>query len=303
MDKTSDLIIWAQNKQNKYIADELFDDFCNCIKNGKDYREHPLIKLLDKYTINDDKQRFFKKIKKGTIVYRARIVNDFDFQKYHDFDSGSFWIHGYNESNSREAPLGISPIGRNNIGGVSYLYVSKDDKTACVEVKSSPRDLLSLASFEITTSLNIIDFAYNKAFNAEEVNEEGLSLGQLFTRIMKSYITPVQNNEEYKIYRITQILTDHIRKTGVDGISYGSYYDRQGVNYTIFNSHKNYIRFIGSRLVVNQSQRVTFLDFENEKTISVYSKNDSKYDKDNADYLMQAIKYKIISQAKKTDID
>ena len=57
------------------------------------------------------------------------------------------------------------------------------------------------------------------------------------------------------------------------------------------------------RLVVNQSQRVTFLDFENEKTISVYSKNDSKYDKDNAYYLMQAIKYKIISQAKKTDID
>ena len=54
---------------------------------------------------------------------------------------------------------------------------------------------------------------------------------------------------------------------------------------------------------LHQSQRVTFLDFENEKTISVYSKNDSKYDKDNADYLMQAIKYKIISQAKKTDID
>ena len=37
-------------------------------------------------------------------------------------------------------------------------------------------------------------------------------------------------------YYTTQYLTDYIRKTGVDGISYRSYYDETGINYTIFNS-------------------------------------------------------------------
>lgn len=93
-------------KKYKYRVDYLFDDFYDCVIKGKEYREHDLLKLLDKYTINDESKRFYK-TKKGTKVYRARVVNDFDYQNFYEYDIESEYIHGYNDLNSREAPIGI----------------------------------------------------------------------------------------------------------------------------------------------------------------------------------------------------
>ena len=293
-----DFIEWANLTKHVYRANRLFEDFNDCLNRGQEYRTHDLIQLIDKYTIDDKDQRFYKVIRKGTKVYRARVVKNFDYENYYDFDAGSQYVRGYNEINSREAPIGKSPSGRNNIEGVSYLYVSKDEKTACAELKSSPMDLISLATFELTQNMKIVDFAFDKRFKEKEIEDDQLALGLLFTRIMKSYITPVRNKEEDKTYKITQIISDHIRKMGVDGISYGSFYDRQGENYTFFNSHKKFFTFCGSRLLVNKSERVSFLDFENESILNVYSRNDTKYDKNSADDMMKNIKYTIINQAK-----
>lgn len=299
MEKNMDFIEWANRTKHVYRANSLFEDFYSCLNNGQEYRTHDLIQLIDKYTIDDKDQRFYRVIRKGTKLYRARVVKNFDYKNFYDFDASSQYVHGYNETNSREAPIGKSPSGRNNIEGVSYLYVSKDEKTACAELKSSPMDLISLATFELTRNMKIVDFAlFDKKFKANEIDNDQLALGLLFARIMKSYITPVRNKEEDKTYKITQIISDHIRKMGVDGIAYGSFYDRQGENFTFFNSHKNFFAFCGSRLLVNKSQRVSFLDFENENIVNVYSRNDTKYDKKAADNMMDNIKYTIINQAK-----
>ena len=50
-------------------------------------------------------------------------------------------------------------------------------------------------------------------------------------------IQPVNDFEKYKT---TQMLTDYLRKTGIDGISYRSYFDRKGINYTFFNSYHKF---------------------------------------------------------------
>lgn len=107
-------------------------------------------------------------------------------------------------------------------------------------------------------------------------------------------MTPICDDNEKQIYQITQIITDHIRKSGIDGIAYRSYYSKNGVNYTFFNSQHNFFEFKGSRLLVNQSQRTTFLDYEMERVINVYSENDTKFDKKIADQNMRDIVIRVI---------
>ena len=282
-------IKWANEQFLKSRAYDCFAKFQNDVINGKDYFNHELLKLIDKYTIEDEKRRFYRILKSGTKLYRARIVKELDSDTLYEYDIKSNMIHGYNESNSREAPLGISGNGRNNISGVSYLYVSKEVGTACVEVKSSPRDLISLATFETRRNLQYIDFSNDVKFDIKEIEKERVALGLLFTYIMRSYMTPICDDNEKQIYQITQIITDHIRKSGIDGIAYRSYYNRTGINFTFFNSHHNYFEFMGSRILVNQSQRTTFLDYEKERSINIYSENDTKFDKKIADQNMRDI--------------
>jgi len=86
---------------------------------------------------------------------------------------------------------------------------------------------------------------------------------------------PISNKDEYIA---TQMLTDHIRKKGFDGIAYGSYYDRDGVNYTIFNCDRQIVRYIDSKIILLQSEEKIFLDFNDKKVIKVDSKGSKEYD-------------------------
>ncbi len=240
----------------------LFNDFVENVNNGcvKNDGSDPLLSIIDKYVLDDEKNRFHKTIKKKTIMYRARVVDTEKMDSDHGFTTRDF--SGYNENESREAPIGKPGAGRNNISGVSYLYLAKDPRTACCEVKPRIRQFVSLAEFELTDTMHIIDFSEDVRF---EDMEENISLAVLFTDIMGMYFMPVNEDEKYKA---TQFLTDYIRKNGVDGIAYRSYYNESGVNYTIFNSDHRRIKFNGSRLLLFQSQRQTFLDFTNKKVIS-----------------------------------
>ena len=65
---------------------------------------------------------------------------------------------GFDAFDSKEPPLGIPMSARNNIDGVSYLYLTEDEYTACSEIRPSPNSCISLASFELMRDINVIDF-------------------------------------------------------------------------------------------------------------------------------------------------
>ena len=113
-----------------------------------------------------EKEQFIVELTKNSRYYRARIINaedDGDLSKgIGKTTEGKF--QGYNEVNSREPLLGISGEGRNNISGASYLYLASNPETACMEVKSQFGDLISLATFELTEPLHIIDFASDNGY-------------------------------------------------------------------------------------------------------------------------------------------
>ena len=48
--------------------------------------------------------------------------------------------------------------------GAAYLYAASNPETACMEIKSQFSDVISLATFELTEPMKIIDFAADKLF-------------------------------------------------------------------------------------------------------------------------------------------
>lgn len=251
---------------NHITAVGYYNSFCNEVKNHniKLDGSNPLLSLIDKYVLDDENERFIKKVDLSTKFYRARIVRDKDINLSNGFELEDNKYKGFNETNSREAPFGIEvPAGRNNLAGMSYIYLANDLETACSEVKPTVYDIISVAEFENTREFKIIDFSDDVKFSMLEEMDNKVRLSLLFTYIMKTYIVPASTEEQYLI---PQFVSDYIRKAGFDGIAYKSFYSKDGVNYTIFNSHHSFLRFNGSRLMVFQSQKQRFLDL-NDKSI------------------------------------
>lgn len=243
-------------------ARSALDNFNESVENAPGFTDdiQKILNIIDDIVLGKEKEQFEKELKQGTKYYRARIINPKD-----DGNSktglgktidGKF--KGYNDMNSREPLLGIGGEGRNNISGVSYLYMASNPETACMEVKSQFADLISLATFELREPLKIIDFSDDKTFQREDSKVFGLGLGALFTQLMFRYTEPVKGGNGY---RATQVISDHLRKTGIDGIAYRSFLTPGGINYTIFNSHPQKIHFCESKVLIHKQANHSFWDF------------------------------------------
>lgn len=225
-----------------------------------------IYQIIDDIILTKEKKQFEQDLDVGTICYRARIIDPKDDQ---DTDLGigktsDGKFIGYNEVNSREPIIGIPGEGRNNVAGASYLYVASNPETACMEIKSQLGDLISLATFVVKEKLKIIDFSSEKVFNRIDTQFHEMSLGVFFSLLMLRYCEPVEGDNGYYA---TQLISDYLRKTGIDGIAYKSFLSPGGINYTFFNSHPQKIGFEGSRVLIHKQANHSFWDFNEEKAI------------------------------------
>lgn len=266
----------------KYYA--LRDDL---IKNGTDY-SNELFRVIDEIVTGTEQQQFIKSIPTGTILYHAREI---DVEEYSKAENGlnikivnnEYVTEGFNEKNSIECPLGMGGVGRNNIAGTSYLYVAEDVATACAEIKSTIRSLISVAEFEVKSALKIVDFSTDdKKFTYKQNDEYQMSLGRFITLLMMQYCQPVSNKDDY---RVTQIVSDYIRKMGYDGILYRSFFTMKN-NYTIFNCHKNKIAYKNSRILAHQFSDDVFWDFNSQVAIHTENKSNKEYDSELANGIL-----------------
>lgn len=292
-------IIEAQSK------DIFFEELIYKLNAQKNYRDlihnfdltnscysNEIINKIDSIVFGTCKDEFHKVIPNNKSLYRARVIDVNDERNTElgfGFDGQTY--RGYNEKNSRECPLLVGGNGRNNIPGQSYLYVAEDEKTACAEVKSGLRSLISLAEFKTKRALQIIDFSQDITFDEEWRKKYEMSLGTFFTNLMMSYSVPVASEREYKI---TQIISDHIRKSGIDGIAYKSFYTGK-TNYTIFNCHPMNIEFVGSRLLAHQYMISSFWDFTKKVAIKSYE-DDIEYNEEIAQEILRELGYASIKE-------
>lgn len=252
-------------KQNNMIANlrvrdskanEAIERFC---KGGMYKRNNSVFDALDESLVCSAKDQFVHLIPAGTTLYRARKIEDADMKSEEGIQvDDCFKTRGFDEQGSMEPPLGKGGAGRNNIAGMSYLYLAEDKATACAEIKVIPKDAVSLAEICTKNELRVYyipDGMYTTA------GKDGQDLGAIMSEICRLFYRPVSNSKEYKA---TQVISDYIRKMGFDGLSYRSYYTGKR-NYTIFNSHPGFFEFVDSRIVIAQGSVQYFWD-ENDRT-------------------------------------
>ena len=106
-----------------------------------------------------------------------------------------------------------------------------------------------------------------------------MDINTFFSQLMFQYSKPVGEKGKYKV---TQIISDYLRKTGIDGVAYNSFCCPGGVNYTFFNSHPKKLEFKESRLLIHKQALHSFWDLNEEQAL--YSDNHLiEYDKKIAD--------------------
>lgn len=264
MDEISKFVEEMDNWGLSVNARIKFYDFIDAVETASGLIDEcqKIYRIIDNIVLDKESAQFVKQVHAGTKYYRARIINPMDDceTKTGIGRTRDGKYKGYNDINSREPMIGISGEGRNNVTGASYLYLASNPETACMEVKSQFGELLSLATFELVDNFSIIDFSTDKDFDHEYTKIHNLSLGVFFTLLMMRYCEPVRENNAYKA---TQIISDYLRKTGVDGIAYKSFLSPGGVNYTIFNCHPSRIKFCESRVVIHKQANHSFWDFNN----------------------------------------
>lgn len=268
-------------KQN---ADRAYDAFLCAIKTKKNHKieENDVFKLLDRL-LEPEISAFKKTLSSGYVLYRSRKVSVQDLSDKElgfkseliDADKGIYNFSGYDASGSKEPPLMLSEEGRNNIKGVSYFYAADDEYTACAEVRPNSKNLVSLAKFKTLRPLQLIDFSNDVSVTEfkDKEKELNISIAKLFTRLMGQFCTQASSADDYLI---SQFVAEYIRKFSYDGIAYRSS-QTFGINYTIFNSGKNSLKFISSKLIVVASHSYNFIDLNQCKSIV----HDADFSKEN----------------------
>lgn len=273
-----------------FNAHKQFNDFCNAIDDEEKLvmECRKIYELLDKLVLNKEKSQFIKIIHAGEIYHRARIINtkDYDKQEKGIGIGQDGKLSGYNEENSREPMIGISGAGRNNIAGDSYLYIASDEETACLEVKPIYGSLISLSSFEMSKDMKIIDFSDDKSFQRTDTEFYNMSMGIFFTQLMSQFTLPIKDTKKY---RITQIISDYLRKTGIDGIMYRSFFSPNGKNITLFNCYHDNIAYQSSKVVLYKYAKHSFWDYNEGKAIISCADDELEYNPDIAKEQLQSL--------------
>lgn len=278
MDVENDIFDKMKEWEYEFNARKQFGDFISSINEEERLMKESkkIYDIIDSIVLGNESSKFIKVLQNKCSYYRARIISTADYSKANTGIDMDIYgkLHGYNEDNSREPIIGISSSGRNNIAGESYLYVASNEETACIEVKPQYGDLISLATFDFRQDTRIIDFSKDIKFNREDTEIHNMSLGIFFTQLMSQFSIPIKNNN---VYRATQIISDYLRKTGIDGIAYKSFFTPNGVNYCFFNCHREKVKYVDSRILLYKYANHSFWDFNNKKAILTCTDENLKY--------------------------
>lgn len=204
----------------------------------------------------------------GTDLFRCRKINqgkeildggiDASFSK-----DGLFHIRGYDEANSKEAPHSKANAARINYEGIPYLYLAEDPYTACAEIKPDNHSFVSIAKFRIKKEATVLDLrvdSNNKLPIPFDKFEESnlLSICALIKEVDHFFATPDIGGT---VYPLTQLIADHIRKAGFDGIRFRSAVSG-GNNITLFNCHRSRVGFVDSKIIYADMPKYCIVNLE-----------------------------------------
>lgn len=211
-----------------------FDEAEKELKYKNRFKNDKLDELIE-YIICDGVNK--SRMRKGSVLYRARIYTELDAQE--KFDSNNdVLFQGYDQIGSFiNKEFDHVSDGRCNPKWIPYLYASKSEKCCIHEVRPRIKDFVSVAKIKVKTNLKIIDFSCSASwYEKEEFKEitQGIKNSILCIHLGELFSEPHRNENDYLI---TQYISEKIKNAGYDGIAYkSSLYDGfNDVNYVIFN--------------------------------------------------------------------
>lgn len=182
---------------------------------------------------------------KGRVAYRAQIGVEYETQ--YDEESGLTSFHTWGLSAKRMTPEADKVgDGRANPVGVAFLYLASSIKTAISEVRPWIRSEVSVAAFEVTRDLQLInvspghggaamlELTFDQIEGKVPVDAE-TKRKAVWTDIDSAFSLPVTRGENSLEYVPTQILAEAFRNAGYDGVAYRSQFGDPGYNIALFD--------------------------------------------------------------------
>lgn len=222
---------------NKEKASEVWDDFINSVLyENRFFIEHEVLNIL-----KDEAERHTIEVPKGSIMYRARIIDKSAMTDHNLVEAMNLRINqgirstendffGLNKSGSF-VPTNPECVGdgRSNPKLIRYLYVSESPETTLLEVRPTMLDRVNLAEIKINKLLKIANLSVEYKTDTEI---EDTIPNYILNQIQHYFSTPTNNTN---IYIPSQIIAEYIKKLGYDGLRFRSSLHKQGYNITIFN--------------------------------------------------------------------
>lgn len=257
-----DTINYKYKQNNSYFN---YNEFAKQIEENDNKKiEESEVYILLSNMLSEEKTKFKETLSIDTSLYRGRIV---DITRIEKFSVSGNRLNGLDKFESKEPPLHTAMNGRSNIAGASYLYVATDKYTAVAECKPLRESFLSVAEFKTTKELKIFNLCDNDSlYELKELQDNKKYLVKtLVELIMRAFY-----NSVYEIdsgYKISQYISELVRKHGYDGIAYKSFISN-GKNYAIFNCCEANIKFIESEIVQVVAQHIDIVSLNDGNRIT-----------------------------------
>jgi hypothetical protein len=128
--------------------------------------------------------------------------------------------------------------GRANAKGIPCLYVATTKEAAMSEMRPWIGSLISVATFETTRVMNVIDCSKHHKVGLtiyweEPPPEEATEA--VWAAIDEAFADPVTKSDHVADYAPTQTLADLFRSEGFDGLVYKSPFGEEGFNMALFD--------------------------------------------------------------------
>jgi RES domain-containing protein len=170
-------------------------------------------------------RRRIKSIPTGSMFWRAQLGHRTD----HDKNSGAKVIKPHPEERMR--PLSDQAIeGRVNPKGIPCLYFATSPEVAMTEVRPWIGSTISLAAFETTRDLKLVDCTEPPSENPKDPTESAV-----WAEINEAFAEPIVRSDTTGDYAATQILAEVFKGEGADGVVYKSAFLESGLNLALFD--------------------------------------------------------------------
>lgn len=190
------------NVRSKYLKEFIKEiQFRN--RNPSDIKA---LKLMNDIWTNPE-----RKLKKGTPLYRCRLIHDMTTVNTEEN------FYGYGKKGSFVPPPNATRDMRANYRYIPYLYCANNPYTALVEVRPRLGANVSIATIEVKEEITLLDFTLNKI--PKNMNDAKLNF---FADLSMLFSKPVASDDDILDYIPTQFIAEYAKKLGYDGIAFRS---------------------------------------------------------------------------------